>query len=137
VEGSAGLVVAVRVQGEFAEHFAGDRVDDADVEVLDEQHDVGSGVGSADADVVQSAVVAEGDAAGFVDPVVADPVVGVGVAAGGGQGLGFAGVGGGRGGPVRQGAVRAAMVVFALELVEKLLQLGGTFSLDRLGLRHG
>ena len=50
-------------------------------EVVDEQDDVGSGVGSADADVVQSAVVAQGDGAGFVDAVVTDPVVGVGVAA--------------------------------------------------------
>ena len=38
-------------------------VDDPDVQVLDEQDDVGSGVGSADADVVQSAVVADGDGA--------------------------------------------------------------------------
>jgi hypothetical protein len=45
-------------------------VDDADVEVLDEQDDGGSGEGSSDADVVQSAVVAEPDAAGLVDPVV-------------------------------------------------------------------
>ena len=76
------MVVAVRVEGEFAQDFTGDRVEDADVEVLDEEHDVGSGVGSADADVVQAAVVAEGDAAGLVDPVVADSVVGVGVPAG-------------------------------------------------------
>jgi hypothetical protein len=56
------------------------------VEVLDEQDDVGSGVGSADADVAESAGDAQGDAAGFVDLVVADSVVGVGaaVAAGGG-----------------------------------------------------
>jgi hypothetical protein len=46
---------------------------------------VGSGVGSPDANVVESAGVADGDDAGFVDPVVADPVVAVWVAAGGGQ----------------------------------------------------
>jgi hypothetical protein len=33
---------------------------------------VGSGVGSADADVVKAAVVAEGDVAGVVDAVVPD-----------------------------------------------------------------
>ena len=76
---SGGLVVAAGVEGEVAEDFAGDRVDDADVKVLDDQGDVGSGVGSADADVVESAVVAEGDAAGCVDAVVSDAVVSVGV----------------------------------------------------------
>ena len=50
------------------------------MKVLDEQDDAGSGVGSSDADVVESAVVAEGDRAGLVDFVVADAVVGVGVA---------------------------------------------------------
>jgi hypothetical protein len=54
------------------------------VEVVDEQDDVGSGVGSADADVVESAVDAEGDDAGVVDAVVADAPVrsAVGVAFG-------------------------------------------------------
>jgi hypothetical protein len=45
---------------------------------------VGSGLGSADADVVHLAVDAQGDAAGVVDAVVADPVVCVGVPAGAG-----------------------------------------------------
>ncbi len=45
------MVVLGGVDGELAEEFAGDGVDDADVEVLDEQDDVGSLVGSADADV--------------------------------------------------------------------------------------
>ena len=48
---AGGLVVAAGVDGEVAEEFAGGGVDDADVEVLDEQDDVGSGVGSSDADV--------------------------------------------------------------------------------------
>lgn len=39
------MVVAVRVDGEFAEEFAGGGVDDADVEVVDEQDDGGSGAG--------------------------------------------------------------------------------------------
>lgn len=46
--------------------------------VLDEHEDGGSGVGSADADVVESSVVAEGDRAGFVNDVAANPPVGVG-----------------------------------------------------------
>ena len=40
------MVVAVWVDGELAQEFAGDRVDDADLEVLDEHQDVGSLVGS-------------------------------------------------------------------------------------------
>ena len=47
------------------------------MQVLDEEQDVGAGVGSPDADVVQAAGVAEGDHAGGVDAVAADPVVGV------------------------------------------------------------
>jgi hypothetical protein len=50
----------------------------ADVQVLDQEQDVGSGVGSADADVVEFSAVAEGDDAGVVDAVAADAVVGVG-----------------------------------------------------------
>jgi hypothetical protein len=48
---SGGLVVAAWVDGELAEELAGGGVDDAEVQVVDEQDDVGSGVGSADADV--------------------------------------------------------------------------------------
>ncbi len=77
------LVVDGRVESELAQELAGDGVDDADLEVGGEQDDVGSGVGSADADVVQPPVMAQGDDAGVVDPVVADPGVGVAVAAGG------------------------------------------------------
>ena len=42
----------------------------------DEQDDGGAGVGAADADVVDAAVVAEGDRSGVVDAVVADAVGG-------------------------------------------------------------
>ena len=48
--------------GQLAQDLAGGGVDDADVEVLDEEQDVGSGVGSADSDVVQASVVAQGEA---------------------------------------------------------------------------
>jgi hypothetical protein len=75
---AGGLVVAVGVEDEFAEELAGGGVDDADVQVLDEEKDAGSGVGAADADVVELSVVAEGDEPGVVDAVGADAVVGVG-----------------------------------------------------------
>jgi hypothetical protein len=64
------------VEGEVAEEFTSCGVDDADVEVVDEGHDGGAGVGAADADVVEAAGSAEGDGAGGVDAVVADAVVG-------------------------------------------------------------
>lgn len=54
----------------MTEEFACLGVDDADVEVVDEHHDWLAGVGAADADV------AEGDAAGCVDAVASDSVVG-------------------------------------------------------------
>ena len=78
------MVVAGQVDGEFADEFAGDGVDDADLEVLDEHQDVGSLVGSPDADMAELAVHAQGDVSGLADPVDADAVVGVGVPAFGG-----------------------------------------------------
>ena len=57
----------------MAEDFAGGCVDDADVEVVDEQHDWGAAVWSSDADVVESAVVTKCDFAGLVNAVVANP----------------------------------------------------------------
>jgi hypothetical protein len=96
------LVVARGVDGELVEEFAGAGVDDADVEVVDEQDDVGSAVGSADADVSELAGHAQGHGAGLVYDVVPDPVVGVGVAAGTGQGLGHGVVERCRCRPVRQ-----------------------------------
>ena len=72
---AGGLVVAGGVDDEFAEEFAGGGVDDANVQVVDEQEDVGSGVVSADADVVQPPVGAQGDFAVGVDAVGADAVV--------------------------------------------------------------
>jgi hypothetical protein len=60
-----GLVVPAGVEGEFAQEFAvfGD---DADVQVSDEEQDVGAGVGAADADVVEAAVVAQCSASNFL-----------------------------------------------------------------------
>jgi hypothetical protein len=78
------LVVTVGVEGEVAEQLSGGGVDDADVAVGDEHDDAGSGVFVAEADVVEPAAVAEGDAPGLVDDVVADPPVGVAGAEAGG-----------------------------------------------------
>jgi hypothetical protein len=49
------LVVPAGVEDELAQQFAGGFVDHSDVQVLDQQQDVGSGVGSSDADVVEPA----------------------------------------------------------------------------------
>ena len=130
---SGGLVVLGGVEDQLAEQLPGGGVDHADVQVLDEQDEVGSGMGSADAEVVQPAGDAQGDAAAVVDAVVPDPVVGVGIAAGGGLGLGEGGIDGRGGGPVRQGPVRPAMVVLVGERVEQGLQLRDGAGLDGLG----
>ena len=61
----------------MSEEFACLGCDDSDVEVGDEQGYGGVFVGSADADVVELAVVSECDGACFVDAVVADSEVGV------------------------------------------------------------
>jgi hypothetical protein len=74
------LVALGGVEGELAEQLRGGGVDDADLEVLDQDENAGSGVGSSDADGVRLAAVAPGDLAGLVDLVVADSVVGVVVA---------------------------------------------------------
>lgn len=68
------LVVAVGVEGEPTDELAG--VEDPDVAVGDEELDRPALAGSADADVVQLAVVAQGDLALGVDLVVADAEVG-------------------------------------------------------------
>ena len=120
---SGGLVVFAWVDDQVAQDLAGRRVDDGDVEVLDEQDDVGSGVGSADTDVPELAGDAEGHAAGLVDLVVADPVVGVVAAVGARGGLGQGRVVGRGGGSVRQRAVRSLGVVGRDEQVQQDLQL--------------
>jgi hypothetical protein len=66
----------------------------------------GSGVGSADADVVQAAGHSQRDGAGLIDAVGADAVVGVGAGAGFCFGSGLVDRGGG--GSVGQWAVGAA-----------------------------
>ena len=122
--------------GEFAQEFARGGVDDADVQVADEHEDGGPGVGAADADVVEPAVVAEGEFAVGVDAVGADAVVAVGGPVAGG-GFGPGGVGGGWGGAVRQGAVRPLGVVDGGEGVQEGLELGEGGGLGRLGGEPG
>ena len=80
-------------------------------------------MGSADADVVQSAVVAEGEGAAGVDHVAAHPCLGLSLRGCGRGGFGSGLVGGGWGAPV-QGAVRPPVVVVADEAVAEGLQLG-------------
>jgi hypothetical protein len=101
------LVVAGGVDDQLAKELSGGGVDHADVEIVDEQDDVGSGVGSSDADVVEPAADPQGDDAGVVDAVVADPGMGVAVAGAGWLGLGPGAVGRSGGGPVWQRPVGA------------------------------
>ena len=127
------MVVAGGVEDELAEDLAGGGVDDGDVEVLDEESDVGSGVGSSDADVVESAVVAQRHGADAVDLVGADAVVSFMAAICRRAGLRAGGVGGRRSGSVLEGAVAAFVVVLVAEPVEECLELGEGGRLDGLG----
>jgi hypothetical protein len=63
------LVALGGVEDELAEEFAGGGVDDSDVEVVDEDEHVGSGVGSTYSDGVELALISQGDFAGVVDAV--------------------------------------------------------------------
>jgi len=69
------LVVLGGVEGEFAEQLPGVSVDDPQVEVFGEDEDLGAGVRATDADVVQAAVVPQGDDAALVDLVLSGPPV--------------------------------------------------------------
>jgi hypothetical protein len=70
-----GLLVAGRVEGEFAQQFAGLGVDDADVAVRDEGDESFPGVLAAQTDVVEPAVVADGQDHGGVGAIASGPVV--------------------------------------------------------------
>jgi hypothetical protein len=92
--GGSGLVVPGGVEGEFAEEFAVSG-EDADVQVVDQDGDLGAGHSPAQPDVVQPAVVPDGDGAAVVDGVGADPVVGLNLWPGrDGLGAGRVGLGG-------------------------------------------
>jgi hypothetical protein len=66
------LIVAAGIEGEVANQLAGALVKDTDVQIGHEELDRPALVGSAQADVVQPAVVAKGDGAAGIDPVLAD-----------------------------------------------------------------
>ena len=72
------LVVAARIEGERPDQLARARVENPDVAIGDQQLDRPALVGTADADVVQLAVMAQADLALAVDSVVADAEVGLG-----------------------------------------------------------
>ena len=86
------MVVAAGVEGEFADEVAGFG-EDADVAVVGEDQDSLAGVSSAESDVVQAAVVAQGGSAAGADAVLADAVVAVGDGDPGGNSAGAGGVG--------------------------------------------
>lgn len=98
---------------------------------MDEQDDVGSGVGSSTADVVESAGDAQGDDAAGVDAIVSYPGVGVSTACG--QCLGQGVVAGCGCGSARQGSVGPSVIVVLDELVEERLQFGRVVGLSGLG----
>ena len=133
---AGGLVVPGGVEDEFSEQFAGGGVQDADVQVLGQERDVGSGVGAADADVVEAAAGAEREVAGFADFVVADAVVGVGAAVAG-DGFGPGGAGGGGGDLPGQGPVRPVVVIGAGEGVQEGLELADGRGRGALGAGPG
>jgi hypothetical protein len=72
------LIVAAWIESESTNQLACVEVKDADVAVGDEQLHRPTLVGPANADVVEPAVVAQGDGALGVDLVVGDAEVGLG-----------------------------------------------------------
>jgi hypothetical protein len=73
---SAGLVIPAGVQDQLPDELSGVALDDANVQVVDQQSDRGAGESGAQANVVHPAVVSQGDAAAGIEPVLPDPVVG-------------------------------------------------------------
>jgi hypothetical protein len=115
-------VAAVVVDAVFAEDFAGVCVDHGDCGVVDEDGDLRTCVGGADAEVVDAAGAAEADLSEAVDVVVTDPVVRPAVLSSWG-GFDGGGIGLGRGGDVER-TVGPGLVVDAGEGVQLGLQLG-------------
>ena len=69
------MVVVGWVEGEFADEFPVVWGDDPQLQVAGEDEDSGTGPAAADADVVEPAVVAQGELAVGVDAVAADAEV--------------------------------------------------------------
>lgn len=116
------MVVPAGVQGEFADELAGVAVQDADVAVVDQDDDVGAAPSFTESDVVQAAVVADGDNAAGVDAVVTYSVMRRNLVCGG------KGFGPGSEGLQRcssaDGAVWAHGVVVGGEVVKLVLEFG-------------
>ena len=120
------LVVPAGVEGQCADQLAGVLVEDPDVQVVDQHQYAGAGVPAADAEVMQAAVVPQGEFAVAVDAVAADPEVFVDEDPLPGRcRLRPGGVGSGRGTAV-DAAVWALVVVVGGERVELGLQRGDT-----------
>ena len=105
------------------------------MEVIGDQGDIGSGAGSADADVPDLAGDTQGDVAGLVDLVLVDAVVGLGAEVTAGGGLGQRRVEGCGRRTVRQGPVRPLLAVDLGDGVEQGLQLGEDGGLLWLGAK--
>ncbi|MFB9965008.1 hypothetical protein [Sinosporangium siamense] len=71
------------VDDELAKEFVSGGGDDADVEIVAKQENMGLGVGSPDTDVVQASGHLQGDHPGVVDALATHPGVGVGATVGG------------------------------------------------------
>ena len=70
-----GPVVAVGVDVVLAEDLAGGLLGEGDLKVVDDHEDAFSGVGYANAEMVETAGPSEGEFAELVDSVEPDPVV--------------------------------------------------------------
>ena len=92
------------------------------VQVDDQEEDPPAGMGPSETDVEEPAVVAQGHAAGLVDPITTDSIVAVGVV-GGWAGL-DPGVEDLLGGAPTEGTVGPVLVVVGREAIQLGLQLG-------------
>lgn len=115
------LVVATRIEGEPANQLACVEVEDPDVPIGNEELDRLAFVGPAEADVMELAVVAQGDGAAGVDLVVADAEVGIAIGRGARPGLDPSAIGL-HGRAPAQRPVGPGRVVVAGEAVQLLLQ---------------
>jgi hypothetical protein len=117
------LVVPVGVQFQVSEELSA-RAEHADAQIVDQKEDGCAGVAAPQADVVEPAVVPQGQRAVGIDLVVADQEVAVEEqdAAGGSIGPGRVGLGGG---VAADGPVWPDVVVVVTEGVQLPLQFGG------------
>jgi len=122
--GCLGLVVARWVRGELADEFAVVVGDDSQLQVAGEDQDFGAGPAASDADVVEPAVVTQGELAVGVDGVAADTEVLADADALPGRYRAGPGVPGGLGRLTADAAVRPLSAVVGGEGVQLGLQGG-------------